>query len=253
MFGGPAGHAKQPSLMAEYSTLLADSVLRHRAWLAEHSARIETQLANNVKSEFITNMSHELRTPLNTVLGFSKLLGQHRRRPLSDAEVVEYANLIHDAATHLLASINDVLDISKIQSGKYAIDAREIALEDVLQVALGSLQATAAEAGVALENRFESVLPPVQGDPGKLHQVFANLIGNAIKFTPRGGKAVVEASADVDGGASVCVRDTGIGMSAEEIAVALTPFGQVDASRARWWSCTADVWRFAAPNRPAPR
>src|SRR5438552_3612873 len=99
MLSGTAGSGKQPSLMAEYSSLLAESVLRHKAWLAEHSARIETQLASKVKSEFIANMSHELRTPLNTVSGFAKLLGEHSKRTLADTEVVDYADLIRDAAT----------------------------------------------------------------------------------------------------------------------------------------------------------
>ena len=103
--------------MGEYSAL----VLRHRAWLAENAARVEAQLASKVKSEFIANMSHELRTPLNTVIGFAKLLGEHDTRRLQDAEVIEYADLIRDAATHLLAVINDILDISKIQSGKYTL------------------------------------------------------------------------------------------------------------------------------------
>jgi signal transduction histidine kinase len=89
--------------MAEYSTLLAGSVLRHKAWLAEHRVPIETQLANKVKSEFIANMSHELRTPLNTVIGFAKLISEHRKRRLKDANIVAYVDLIRDAATHLLA------------------------------------------------------------------------------------------------------------------------------------------------------
>jgi two-component system cell cycle sensor histidine kinase PleC len=220
--------------MADYSTLLADAVLRHKTWLAEHTARLETQLASKVKSEFIANMSHELRTPLNTVIGFAKLLGQHHRRPLSGAEVVEYSDLIRDAATHLLAVINDILDISKMQSGRYALDAREVDLDEVLNVSVASLKASAAESGVTLEAKLDGALPTVKGDPEKLHQVFSNIIGNAIKFTPRGGSATVEACMDAGGGASVRVRDTGLGMSAEEIEVALTPFGQVDASRARW-------------------
>src|SRR5882762_9584263 len=102
MLSGTAGPRRSTSLMAEYSTLLADSVLRHKAWLAEHTAQIETQLANKVKSEFVANMSHELRTPLNTVLGFAKLLSEHGKRPLKDTEVVEYADLIRAAAAHLL-------------------------------------------------------------------------------------------------------------------------------------------------------
>ena len=220
--------------MAEYSTLLAGSVLRHKAWLAEHTAQIETQLASQVKSEFIANMSHELRTPLNTVIGFAKLLGEHQRRPLKDGEIVEYADLIRDAATHLLAVINDILDISKMQSGKYALDAREVELEEILQVTLTSFGPTATEGGVTLESRLDPDLPTVKGDPAKLRQVFGNLISNAIRFTPRGGSATLEASAGTGGGASVRVRDTGLGMTADEIAVALMPFGQVDATRSRW-------------------
>jgi two-component system, cell cycle sensor histidine kinase PleC len=234
MLGGAVGPGKQNSLMAEYSSLLAESVLRHKAWFAEHMARAETQLASKVKSEFIANMSHELRTPLNTVIGFAKLLGEHRKRHLKDNEIVEYADLIRDAATHLLAVINDILDISKMQSGKYTLDAREVDLDEILQVSLASFQPTALEVKVQLESQIGPELPTVRGDPAKLRKVFANLIGNAIRFTPPGGRVGVEAHATKDGGATVCVRDTGLGMSSEEIAVALSPFAQVDASRSRW-------------------
>jgi two-component system cell cycle sensor histidine kinase PleC len=219
--------------MGEYSALLTDSALRRRAWLAEHSARIETELARRVKSEFIANMSHELRTPLNTVIGFAKLLGEHKKRHLQDSDIVEYADLIRDAATHLLSVINDILDISKIQSGRYSLDAKDVELDEVLQVALASFKLAAVDRGVALENRF-GALPTVKGDAAKLRQVFTNLINNAIKFTPPGGKVSVEASGLPEGGAKVCVRDTGVGMTREEVAVALTPFAQVDASRSRW-------------------
>jgi signal transduction histidine kinase len=221
-------------LMAEYSALLADSMLRHRAWLAENSARVEAQLAAQVKSEFISNMSHELRTPLNTVIGFAKLIGEHDRRRLGDAEIIEYADLIHGAATHLLAVINDVLDISKMQSGKYTLDAREVDLTEILQVALASHKMTAGEVGVLLDSRLEPGLPTVKGDPAKLIQVFSNLVGNAVKFTQRGGSVTVEARPQPTGGAAVYVRDTGLGMSEAEVAVALTPFGQVDAGHSRW-------------------
>jgi two-component system cell cycle sensor histidine kinase PleC len=220
--------------MAEYSALLADSMLRHRAWLAENSARVEAQLAAQVKSEFISNMSHELRTPLNTVIGFAKLIGEHDRRRLGDAEIIEYADLIHGAATHLLAVINDVLDISKMQSGKYTLDAREVNLAEMLQVVLASHRMTAGEVGVRLDSRLEPGLPTVKGDPAKLIQVFSNLVSNALKFTQRGGSVTVEARPQPSGGAAVYVRDTGLGMSEAEVAVALTPFGQVDAGHSRW-------------------
>jgi two-component system, cell cycle sensor histidine kinase PleC len=234
MLSGTLGPSKANTLMAEYSALLADSMLRHRAWLAENSARVEAQLAAQVKSEFISNMSHELRTPLNTVIGFAKLIGEHDRRRLGDAEIIEYADLIHGAATHLLAVINDVLDISKMQSGKYTLDAREVDLAEILQVALASHKMTAGEVGVLLDSRLEPGLPPVKGDPAKLIQVFSNLVGNAVKFTQRGGSVTVEARPQPSGGAAVYVRDTGLGMSEAEVAVALTPFGQVDAGHSRW-------------------
>ncbi len=191
-------------------------------------------MASRVKSEFIANMSHELRTPLNTVVGFSKLLSEHGRRHLKDEEIVEYATLINDSAGHLLAVINDILDISKIQSGKYTLDAREIALDEVLHIAVASLELMAAESGVLVEAQLVADLPLIRGDSVKLRQVFTNLIGNAIKFTRAGGTVTVHGQRLADGGALVEIIDTGIGMSEEEIKIALTPFGQVDSSRARW-------------------
>ncbi len=220
--------------MADYASVLSDSVLRHKAWLAEHTARIETELAGKVKSEFIANMSHELRTPLNTVIGFAKLLGEHHRRQLKDAEVVEYAGLIRDAATHLLAVINDILDISKIQSGRFTLDTMEVDVVELLDASLASFRPMAREAAVRLEGKITGNPPTVKGDADKLRQVFGNLVSNAIKFTPAGGTITIEARAAADGGARVHVRDTGIGMTSEEITLALTPFAQVDASRSRW-------------------
>jgi len=234
MIGGAVGSTNSSgSLIAEYSTTLAGSMLRHKAWLAESTARIETQLAGKVKSEFIANMSHELRTPLNTVIGFAKLLGEHQRRPLKDTEITEYADLIRASATHLLSVINDILDISTIQSGSYALDAGDVHLQEDLQAVLAKFRPTAVELGLELKEDIAADLPTVKGDGAKLRKVFGNLIGNALKFTPPGGSVTVEARRE-ESDLAVRVRDTGLGMGKEEIAVALTPFAQVDASRSRW-------------------
>lgn len=220
--------------MGEYATLVADAVLRQRAREAEHTARVEAELASKVKSEFIANMSHELRTPLNTVIGFASLISEYEQRRLSSGQIVEYAGLIHDAATHLLAVINDILDISKMHSGKYTLDAREVQLQEILQSSLAAFGQNATDLGVSIEGRFDPAAPAVRGDPGKLRRVFNNLISNAVKFTPPGGSVQVSAVALPDGGARVSIRDTGVGMTREEIAVALTPFAQVDAGHSRW-------------------
>jgi len=220
--------------MGEYATLLADAVMRQRAREAEHAARVETELASRVKSEFISNMSHELRTPLNTVIGFAKLVSEYDTRRLSGDQIIEYANLIHDAATHLLAVINDILDISKIQSGKYTLDAREVQVAELVNAAVAGFKSNATNLGVELEAVVSPDLPAVRGDPGKLRQVLNNLISNAVKFTPPGGSVRVSATANDDGGAILSVRDTGVGMTDEEVKLSLTPFAQVDASHSRW-------------------
>jgi two-component system cell cycle sensor histidine kinase PleC len=220
--------------MSEYASLVGDAVLRRRAQTAEQTARIESELASKVKSEFISNMSHELRTPLNTVIGFSKLLAQHDQRRLADEEIIEYATLINDAAGHLLSVINDILDISKMQSGRYTLDAIEVNIEQILVSCVAAHRQLAEAAGVTVKTSMAYDLPAARGDSTKLRQIFANVISNAVKFTPHGGTVAIEALRNSTGGVTVMVRDTGVGMTKEEIAVALTPFGQVDGSRTRW-------------------
>ncbi|CAA2142405.1 Non-motile and phage-resistance protein [Hyphomicrobium sp. ghe19] len=234
MMFGSVGTAKSNSLMNEYASLLSDAVLRHRARVAEQSARIEAELAGKVKSEFIANMSHELRTPLNTVIGFSKLLTQHQQRRLPDKEIVEYATLIHDAAGHLLSVINDILDISKIQSGKYSLDAREVNVGEILAGCITSFRMMASEAQVDLRFGIAPDLRPIRGDAEKLRQIFTNIIANALKFTPADGTVDVSTRRTNSGGVIIAIRDSGVGMTEEEIAIAMTPFGQVDGGRSRW-------------------
>lgn len=231
---GDPRQSKTNALLQEYSALIGDAVLRQRTRSAERTARVEAELATRVKSEFIATMSHELRTPLNTVLGFSKLLKAHGEQRLSDDDIVQYASLIQDSARQLLAVINGILDISKMQSGTYALDAFEIDIATVLQDCVDDADARAREAGITLDLRRAFSLPLIRGDDTKLAQVFSNLISNAIKFTPEGGSVTVEAVERGGDGVMIVVRDTGVGMTPEEVRVALEPFGQVDSARTRW-------------------
>jgi two-component system, cell cycle sensor histidine kinase PleC len=235
MFNGAISSSRQSSLMSEYASLMGDAVLRHRARVAEHSARLEAEFASRIKSEFIANMSHELRTPLNSIIGFSKLIAEQKTRPLAPAESQEYANLIQDAAGHLLAVINDILDISKIQSGKFQLNTREMGVDEVLRPCVAGLKLMAETAGVTLTCVIDDELPEINADGVKIRQVFPNPVNHAIKFTPAGGSVEVTARpAPAASGVIVAICDTGVGMTDEEMRVAITPFGQVDGGHNRW-------------------
>ena len=234
MFNGAISSSRQNSLMSEYASLMGDAVLRNRARVAEHAARLEAEFASRIKSEFIANMSHELRTPLNSIIGFSKLIAEQKPGMMELEDNVEYATLIKDAAGHLLAVINDILDISKIQSGKFQLNNREMDVSEVLRPCVAGLKLMATDADVKLTCDIESNLPDLNADGVKLRQVFTNLVTNAIKFTPAGGFVAVTAKSEPDAGTIVEIRDSGVGMSEEEVRVAITPFGQVDAGHNRW-------------------
>jgi len=234
MLGGPLGTGKSNSLMSEYSLKLGEAVLRSRTRQAEKNARIEAEIANRIKSEFISNMSHELRTPLNTVIGFSKLLSEHDRRPLGNNEVVEYARLINDASCNLLAIINDILDISKMQSGHFRLDSQDFSLDEILESVASMLRAEASRSDISIRLELVSETVTVRGDAGKLRQAFGNLMGNAVKFTSPGGEVKVKCECERDGAIAVYITDTGVGMAPEDVELALAPFGQVDGTRTRW-------------------
>lgn len=234
MLNAVIGVGQGSSLMGSYAISLSEAVLRQRTREAERAAKLEAQLANKIKSEFIANMSHELRTPLNSVLGFSKLLTEHEHRKLTDEDIVEYARLVQDAATHLLTVINNILDISKLHSGSFMLDPSDVQVADAIDDALANFEKAIKDHGLRLDCRVASDLPVIQGDEQKLRQTFSNLIGNAIKFTPPGGTIAVEAANASNRDIVVTIRDTGVGMTEEEIRVALAPFGQADASRTRW-------------------
>ncbi len=190
-------------------------------------AKQDAEAAYAAKTRFLANMGHELRTPLNAIIGFSEIIHGELFGKVGNARYLDYSADILRSGRHLLAVINSVLDLSKSESGKMILDLQDVDMHDVLEDCAAIAKEQALEAG--LEFTICDMGPDLKlmGDPAKLRQIFLNLLSNAIKFTPKGGHVWVEARRG-DAGIAVTVGDDGIGMSGEDLAVALEPFGQVD-------------------------
>jgi signal transduction histidine kinase len=176
-------------------------------------------------------MSHELRTPLNAIIGFSDLLGEGTSEQLTSRQAA-WAGHIGASGRHLLALVNDFLDLSKLAAGKLEVNPEEVDLQYMASIAAASLEPLAATAGVVV--RLDPPLRPARparADPLRTRQVLVNLLANAIKFTPRGGRVWVSVSAAVAGYVRVCVRDEGPGIAPEEMSKLFLPFSQLDAGR----------------------
>jgi two-component system cell cycle sensor histidine kinase PleC len=184
------------------------------------------EAANLAKSRFLAQMSHELRTPLNAILGFSEvmknqLLGNH-----SVAAYGEYAGDIHDSGQHLLNVINEVLDLSRIEAGRYELNDEAIDLTQITDECHHLLKMRANSRGITIHRNFESGLPKLWADVRAVRQICLNLLSNAIKFTPQGGEIWIKVGWTASGGQYLSVRDTGPGIPEEEISVVLSSFGQ---------------------------
>ncbi len=202
---------------------------RKRAEEELRAAKQQADLANRAKSEFLANMSHELRTPLNAIIGFADLIRNERFGPAGDARYVEYAQDIRDSGDHLLEIINDVLDLSKIEAGKLELIENDIDVAGVIDTCLMLIREKADAGGLHLAQRVAPDLPTLYADERKLKQILLNLLSNAVKFTPAGGSVTLWAELGPDGGLSIAVSDTGIGIAPEHIAKAMETFGQVES------------------------
>lgn len=198
-----------------------------------NAALLAAKDADRTRSNFLALMSHELRTPLNAIIGFSEVLANELFGAHSVKRYGEYARDIHGAGRHLLALINDILDLSKSEAGQLELYSEPVDVEALLRDCIRFLAGRAADGKVALHVRVADDLPPVRADMLRIKQVVLNLLSNAVKFTLPGGE--VEASARVlaNGGVEIAIADTGIGMEPEMISVALEPFRQIDSPLSR--------------------
>ena len=215
-----------------YSRHIISQLEKSRTQLSAMSRRLafaveEAEQANRAKSSFLANMSHELRTPLNAILGFSEVMKDQHLGPVHNPRYLSYAADIHASGRHLLAIINDVLDLAKIEAGKMTLDnAARFELAPVLASSVTMLKGLGEKFGVSVYNEIAEDGLAVMGVERMIRQIVINLVGNAIKFTPPGGTVHLSGRMLANGAYEIAVRDTGVGMSEAEIAHALTPFGQ---------------------------
>ncbi len=196
-------------------------------------AKTEAVSANIAKSRFLATMSHELRTPLNSILGFSELIRDERLGSVGDQRYCEYAGHIHEGGTHLLHLIGDILDLSRIEAGKVELRFETLNISEIVETALRHAATRERRADGDVQLDISRNLPRVHADGRSLVQMIMNLLSNALKFTPAGGRIVLSAFERDDGGVTVQVSDSGIGMDAADIPKALCAFSQVDDSLSR--------------------
>lgn len=201
-----------------------------------------TEEALRSKTQFLASMSHELRTPLNAIIGFSELLTNEVYGKLGDSHYRDYAQDICDSGKHLLGVINDVLDISKLDTVIAETYAEPLDLAEFLHKTMQMIRPQAERAGIVLTEKFDGVLPSMLTDERRLRQVLLNLLSNAIKFTAQGGNVSIAAYRQ-GGSVSIAVSDTGVGIAPDDIPKAMENYGQVQTG----WSRTQEGTGLGLP------
>ncbi|MBI2256055.1 MAG: PAS domain-containing protein [Proteobacteria bacterium] len=222
----------------QFVGIMSDVTQRIRAEENLREAKNQAELANRAKSEFLANVSHELRTPLNAILGFSEVMKMELFGALGQPRYQIYAEDIFNSGNLLLSLINDILDLSKIESGKMELHPEPVVINDVFDSAMTLMRERAKDGGVTLTADVAGDLPPLYADLRAAKQIVTNLVSNAVKFTPKEGMVELTARRHDAHTAEIVIKDTGIGIAEEHIAEVLKPFIQVDGALQRRQSGT---------------
>ncbi len=205
---------------------VVDVTQRHKAEERLRSALNSAESANRAKSDFLAKMSHELRTPLNAIIGFSEVLGRETFGPLGHPRYNSYVEDIAVSGRHLLEMINDILDMSKIESGGYEITPVQADIETLIAETVQVVRGQMEQQRLDFTLSIAPDIPTLYADKRAVRQILLNLLSNAIKFTPPGGKIRIDVSATASGGIALAVSDTGIGIAEEDLENVLQPFNQ---------------------------
>ncbi len=208
--------------------VVVDITARKEAEAQLTDAKLRAERATRAKSSFLASMSHELRTPLNAILGFSELMATTALAPKLEHKAAEYAADIHNAGSHLLQLINDLLDLSKAEAGKMELSESEVQIDGIVERVVHLVVGHARAGGVSITSTVPPAMPLVRADERKLMQMLLNLVANAVKFTPAGGKVTLSAGISAEGDLRMTVADTGVGIAAKDLPRVLIPFAQVD-------------------------
>ncbi len=215
----------------KFRAVLRDLAPLQRSLDEIEAARAEAERASAAKSDFLARVSHEIRTPLNAIIGFAEVMMQERFGPIGSQRYKEYLKDVHTSGSHVLSLVNDLLDLAKIEAGKAELAFDRVDANAIIGECVSIMQVQANQERVIMRLSLAPRLPRIRADERSLRQILLNLLSNAVKFNEAGGQVIVSSALTEAGFVVIRVKDTGLGMSDEDVRIALEPFKQLDTSR----------------------